>query len=115
MGAAPKEKSKSQARHAASDDWKKEYQLRSRWPCIIWECGTTTLTKVVYIIQNNDDSIILSAEGCPSSSYMQTIWSEDAMLVAHKLVSQMGNRNLNGPPLTRTRNYYGSDNSSIAL
>ena len=60
--AAPQYKSKSQARYAVSDAWSKEYQLRSRWPCIIWECGTT-LTTAVYIIQNNDDSINLSAEG----------------------------------------------------
>ena len=93
--AAPQYKSKSQARYAVSDAWSKEYQLRSRWPCIIWECGSTTLTTAVYIIQNNDDSIILSAEGCLSSSYMQIIWFEDAMLVAHKLVSQMGDRDLN--------------------
>ena len=45
--AAPQQKSKSQARYAASDDWNKEYQLRSRWPCIIWECGSTTLTTAV--------------------------------------------------------------------
>ncbi len=92
--AAPQQKSKSQQRYAVSDAWSKEYQLRSRWPCIIWECGSTTLTTAVYIIQNNDDSIILSAEGV-QAVHMQIIQFEDAMLVAHKLVSQMGNRDLN--------------------